>query len=310
MQKQKTEVLYYWGVVEDINDPEQIGRVRVRFAGVHDERRDILPTDKLEWAIPLMPTISTSVNGIGYSPTGLKAGASVIGIFLDKENLQQPIILGSIAQISTKKDSKLGFTDPEGLLPRYEQESDTNRLCREEKSATHIANENRVENRVKGVKTSLNEEWSEPEITETEYPNNEVFETIGGHIVEYDSTAEKRRHRYQHPNSSFVEWQESEYVQRLTTDAYLIYDKEQYTLVGKNCRLTIKENGDFLVEGDVNAKINGDLNLSVVKNMNIDVGENYNLRVKGKMTELITKAKNVTVSAGNIVKKAINILLN
>ena len=158
--------LFYWGVVEDINDPEQIGRVRVRFAGVHDERRDILPTDKLEWAIPLMPTISTSVNGIGYSPTGLKAGASVIGIFLDKENLQQPIILGSIAQISTKKDSESGFTDPTGLLPRYEQESDTNRLCREEESATHIANENRVENRVKGVKTSLNEEWDEPEITE------------------------------------------------------------------------------------------------------------------------------------------------
>ena len=51
----------------------------------------------------------------------------------------------------------------------------------------------------------------------------------------------------------------------------------------------------------MNAKINGDLNLSVIKNVNIDVGGNYNLRVKGKMTELITKAKNVTVSAGNIV---------
>ena len=64
----------------------------------------------------------------------------------------------------------------------------------------------------------------------TEYPNNEVFETIGGHIVEYDSTADKRRHRYQHPNSSFVEWQEEGYIQRLTTDAYLIKDRDEFVL--------------------------------------------------------------------------------
>ena len=47
---------WFQGVVEDHNDPEQIGRVRVRCLGIHTEDKEALPTDDLPWAMVMMPT--------------------------------------------------------------------------------------------------------------------------------------------------------------------------------------------------------------------------------------------------------------
>ena len=42
--------IWWMGVVEDNNDPEQLGRVRVRCIGIHTEDREELPTEDLPWA--------------------------------------------------------------------------------------------------------------------------------------------------------------------------------------------------------------------------------------------------------------------
>lgn len=133
------------GVVEDINDPEQLGRVRVRVLGLHTENLDDIPTDTLPWAMTAQPTNSPSSGGIGSSGTGLLNGAFVILYFRDAPENQQPVILGSLLGMPIeKRPPDVGFQDPTGFLPREERlgESDVNRLARGEIKDTSIEDQN------------------------------------------------------------------------------------------------------------------------------------------------------------------------
>lgn len=89
----------HWGVVEDRDtDKRKLGRCKVRVVGVHTEDKTELPTKDLPWAYPLMPTHSASMNGIGYSPTGVVEGTWCAIIFRD-EYKQHPVIIGTIGGI-------------------------------------------------------------------------------------------------------------------------------------------------------------------------------------------------------------------
>ena len=86
------------GVVEDVNDPKQSGRVKVRCVGWHpkakegDESGDGLTTDDLPWAKVGMPVTHAQQSRIG-GKHGLLPGCWVIGFFLDGEEAQDPFIL-------------------------------------------------------------------------------------------------------------------------------------------------------------------------------------------------------------------------
>lgn len=86
----------WWvGVVEDRQDPEKLGRCKVRIFGYHTDDVSVLPTKDLPWAIPITPITSASTSGIGISPTGPVEGTWVVGWFLDGEEKQQPAMLGT-----------------------------------------------------------------------------------------------------------------------------------------------------------------------------------------------------------------------
>ncbi len=85
------------GVVEDIFDPLEIGRVRVRMFGYHDADKTVLPTGDLPWAMPIMPVTSASISGKGSAPVGVLQGAWVVGFFMDGADMQQPFIFGTIS---------------------------------------------------------------------------------------------------------------------------------------------------------------------------------------------------------------------
>ena len=54
---------YWWyGVVEDRDDPLRMGRCRVRILGYHVDDTEMLPTEDLPWAIPIMPINSASAS--------------------------------------------------------------------------------------------------------------------------------------------------------------------------------------------------------------------------------------------------------
>lgn len=97
----------FFGVIEDVKDPLENGRYRVRVYNYNTQDKSILPTDMLKW-FPISVSNSAGSNGLGWSPTGLKLGSFVEGYFID-ENKQTGIITGSLT------GSPFGFNDVNGL---------------------------------------------------------------------------------------------------------------------------------------------------------------------------------------------------
>lgn len=102
------DVYRWWiGVVVNINDPLQSGRVRVRIYGVHNEDINLVPEADLPWAIPILPTTEDGISGLGRS-SKLKPGAMVTGYFADGPQSQIPIILGSVPRFASPTPGQLG----------------------------------------------------------------------------------------------------------------------------------------------------------------------------------------------------------
>jgi hypothetical protein len=102
-----TQNFSWWvGVVEDRKDPEKLGRCKVRIFGYHPDDVELLPTKDLPWAIPMTPITSASTSGVGITPTGPVEGTWVIGWFLDGEEKQQPIMIGTFTG-KPEKDSTI-----------------------------------------------------------------------------------------------------------------------------------------------------------------------------------------------------------
>ena len=164
--------VWFVGVVEDRNDPDQLGRVRVRCLGFHTEDLVKLPTADLPWAHVMHPTTDPAMHGMGITPSFLVEGSWVVGFFRDAAEKQQPIVIGTLPGVpKSAADPTKGFNDPRNKSstqlndagktqyaknPDYGPypldgttfsrssghkigESDTSRLARGETSETHAA---------------------------------------------------------------------------------------------------------------------------------------------------------------------------
>ena len=122
--------LWFYGVVEDRQDPYMIGRVRVRCFGHHTGNKTTLPTEDLPWAQVMLPVTSAGISGIGQTPLGLVEGSHVFGFFRDGEARQEPVVMGSLPGYPTElANTDTGFYDPNGEYPRYKNAPDTTQLA-------------------------------------------------------------------------------------------------------------------------------------------------------------------------------------
>jgi len=85
---------WFIGEVEDINDTENLNRVKVRCFGYYDNPE--IKKEHLPWATVMMPTTSASLKGNGANHH-LEVGSWVVGFFRDGPSAQDPIVMGSIA---------------------------------------------------------------------------------------------------------------------------------------------------------------------------------------------------------------------
>ena len=97
--------VWFFGVVEDRIDPNYLGRVRVRCFGFHTDDREDLPTEDLPWAMVMQPTNSAAQTEVGQSPTGLVDGSWVVGFFLDGDEAQQPMVIGSVGGYAKRPEN-------------------------------------------------------------------------------------------------------------------------------------------------------------------------------------------------------------
>lgn len=91
---------FFYGIVEDRNDPLKIGRVRVRVHGLHTDDKSLIATPDLPWSQVLIPTTSAGLSGFGHGH-GLVEGTSVFGMFRDDKRLDF-LVLGVALGINQK----------------------------------------------------------------------------------------------------------------------------------------------------------------------------------------------------------------
>jgi hypothetical protein len=86
-----------WFLGEVVNvkdDPEKLGRVKVRVFGVYD---DIDEAD-LPWAQIVVP-VTTGVHEGKGQYLGILVGTQVFGMFLDGKNSQLPMVIGTVPKV-------------------------------------------------------------------------------------------------------------------------------------------------------------------------------------------------------------------
>ena len=299
--------IWFAGVVEDRQDPLKLGRCRVRCLGYHTEDKNVLPTSDLPWAHPLLPITSSGISGIGQTPLGLLEGSWVIGFFRDADTKQDAVILGSLPgkPISTgavNAAEGLGFSDPNGVYPRYAAESDVNRLARNDADNQSITLEARktiraasytniptgniidVKDGVVEVDASAGDVWSLPENTySTTYPYGHVYESESGHILEFDDTPDKERILLYHHSGTETEITAEGTKNEVNKDS-------THTITEKDSKVYIKGNSDITINGRHKIMLNADG----------QSGNNYDIQVGGGANV------NIQVSQGNINMAALD----
>ena len=265
---------WFTGVVEDRNDPEQMGRVRVRCFGFHTENRGLIPTADLPWASVLMPTTASGVSGVGSSHHGLVTGSWVVGFFRDGPSAQDPIIMGSIqAAPSSAAVAGKGFNDPNGQYPKYTGEPDVNKRAREinttpRKSISASGGTSTVDGKDKLVIiTEPADQYA------SKYPRNHVYESESGHILEFDDTLGMERINIEHKSGSFIELHRN-------GDIRVRSLKEKWESSVK-WNLFVEGDTNVIVGGNLYGAVKGDTNISCDQNVTVSAAKDMNLGAIG-----------------------------
>ena len=109
---------FYRGVVEDINDPEKAGRVRIRILGIHSDNKTYVKTQDLPWAIP---ATSIGVDGGGLRNIGnfkVPDIGSQVFLFFEAEDHNFPVYFAAAPAIEDVED----YQQKNGKLNEEENE--------------------------------------------------------------------------------------------------------------------------------------------------------------------------------------------
>jgi len=277
---------WFTGVVEDINDPEKLGRVKIRCFGYHTDLLANITTESLPWATVMGPTNSANISGIGTTTHGLVNGTWVVGFFRDGPSAQDPMIMGTVGSTYAEKPkTNIGFSDPSGTYPKFQQDTagadleetyiDTNLLAR-------------------GTNTIIRELDTVSKEPATKYaavyPNNKVTQTTSGHIIEVDDTPGAERINVRHMSGTFIEIHPNGDVVQSNGNKYQITTGEDNVHITGVCNLTI--------DSTCNTTIGGDWNINVTGNKNETVGGNVVESYSGSQK---TSASSMDINGGSAI---------
>ena len=324
--------VWWLGVVENRNDPLNLGRCQVRIFGWHTENKMLIPSADLPWAMPMLPVNSTQIITI-------KEGDMVMGFFSDGSSAQQPVIMGMVPGIPTetpplsngfsdqrtaaelqkapkKPKSRKYNTNGQGVTieenitadryPNVLKEPTTSRVARNEKIDTTLVQERK--NNIVNVKTTTSN-WSEPSTKYAAiFPYNKVVETESGHLFEIDDTPKAERISTTHRSGTFEEIHpDGSKVTKVVKNHYEIIMSDDDVYIMGNCNITIQNNATLYVKGDYDVKVDGNYNLSIGQNYNIsvgknivgEIGQNYTYRAGGAYKTYVGKTY-LAYSVGNM----------
>jgi len=318
--------VWFTGVVEDRNDPDALGRVRVRCLGFHTEDLNDIPTADLPWATVMHPVTDPSMQGLGNTPSFLVEGSWVVGFFSDAREKQQPIIMGTLPGKPTNtSDPSKGFNDPRGAgsiqdyyagtptygpypLSRKLKEPDTNRLARGEMSEKHLQLRKRRKNRQTGIQTAtqpflstVSDEavqedrgsFDEPHPKDVDYNSvDNEFEGI------YRSGLYPYNHVFESECGHITEVDDTPGAER-TFRQHKTGTYEEVIADGTKTTKVIGNNFEIIMN-DSNVYVGGNVNLTIGGTVRHLVKGDYHLEVEGNYTQKIHKNMRTKIGAGEI----------
>lgn len=229
-QQMGEEGFRWWlGVVEDIQDPMLLGRAKVRIINEHDEG---VETGDMDWAHIMMPSTSACVDGVGDTPN-LAVGSRVVGFYMDGNEKQMPMILGSFPTIPGNDNNRHSLS----WLHRGKN-TITRDLLGPEPASAYAA----------------------------QYPYNRTITTKGGHVIELDDTPENQRINIHHTSGAYIEINnDGRVVIKSPVDSFDIVGGQKQIYVKGDCTIksetlvtvdspTVKMTGDLEVTGEVTGK--------------------------------------------------------
>ena len=249
--------MLFFGIVEDRNDPKEMGRVRVRVFGIHssDKINDI-PTADLPWSPVMNPSTTPGTSGLGQTPF-LVPGSWVIVQFMDREQ-QSLIVMGTVNGFpDNKPNSENGFADPTGTFPRRIDESDVARRAR---------GTNEIE------KQSVGSEPADP--YNAKYPYNHVFHSESGHMIEMDDTPGQERVQVYHRTGAFIE---------IHPDGAMVVHSGAHYNSSQKLEINVTDNASINVGGNLNALVEGTTTLSSFGNITAETKANMYTTVEGNL---------------------------
>ena len=131
-----------WFLGEVVNvkdDPEKLGRVKVRVFGVYDDVKE----DDLPWAQIVVPVTQGVHEGKGQY-LGILKGTQVFGMFLDGKSSQLPMVIGTVPKegdtnekaLENYPDNKVYETES-GHYKEYDDTLGAERIKEYHKSGTY-----------------------------------------------------------------------------------------------------------------------------------------------------------------------------
>jgi len=283
--------VWWFGVVENRQDPLRLGRCQVRIHGWYTEDKNEIPTKDLPWAQPILP-----LNTNSSTVSSAREGNMVFGFFLDSDDAQFPVMMGIVPGIPefTPRADK-GFSDPRtdaqlSQAPKvvvkrtYNQDSSGATIEDEaqkrfpsfinESSVSRLARNEGVDDTIVGIKkktvvqnilTADESALSEPETKyAAQYPYNHVYESESGHVMEFDDTPGAERVHIAHRTGTFDEMHpDGTRVMKIVKDKYEIVLSDNNIMVFGDCNITINGRGSILVRGDADLKVGGNMKTSV-----------------------------------------------
>ena len=311
---------WFVGVVEDRDDPEKAGRVKVRCLGYHSANVQEIPKDDLPWASVMMPVTAGANSGIGFSPHFLLEGTWVVGFFRDPAK-QEPVIIGAIPGKNTTETTNFtiaasskvggfsspkdggGFIDPNSKYPTdlYLDIADTNLLA-QESADTHPS---------KSVKDTL-DSWSTAsgsaeQIASTQasakYPTNHVFETESGHYVEFDDTEGNERIHLYHKMGTFIEIDKSgNVIIKTVGNVTNIVAGNMDTYVKGNYSVSAGGNIDVYAGKDLTEKVDGNRKTTITGNDEVAITGTLTAKVTADVTNTYSANLTTTITALGSIK--------
>jgi phage baseplate assembly protein gpV len=232
-----------YGIVENINDPKKLGRVKVRVHGVHTKK---ILTKDLPWSIAMMPSNTPALNGIGHS-TNFLVGSLVVGTFID-EHMQDFLVFGTLpTSTNSIKDNNVRVRGE--VNPHADQE--------------------------RGA-------MEPPSGYAPEYPYNNVYETESGHVKEYDDTPGSERINERHKSGTLREVQPNgSIVEKIVRDRYTLVMHDDTLEVHGTVNIVVSENCNLAVAGYVTANVGGELVVESAGDITVSSEADITVNAKG-----------------------------